>query len=74
MRANGTGGWLTEDVPFNALYNSLGQLTSFTAVGANPLFQWGHTYSYGASVNRTGGTCCVNSLLHSVRTKTPLRM
>ena len=34
----------TEDVPFNALYNSLGQLTSFTAVGTNPLFQWGHTY------------------------------
>jgi hypothetical protein len=42
VRANGTGGWLTEDVPFNALYNSLGQLTSFTAVGSFPVIPWGH--------------------------------
>lgn len=60
VRANGTGGWLTEDVPFNALYNSLGQLTSFTAVGTHPLFQWGHTYSYDANANRTGGTITAN--------------
>lgn len=43
VRANGTGGWLTDDVPFNALYNSLGQLTSFTAVGTSPVFPWGHS-------------------------------
>jgi hypothetical protein len=49
VRANGTGGWLTDDVPFNALYNSLGQLTSFTAVGTNPLFPWGHTRSCDAN-------------------------
>jgi hypothetical protein len=36
VRASGTGGWLTEDAPFNALYNSLGQLTSFTALGHPP--------------------------------------
>jgi hypothetical protein len=32
MRPNGAGGWVEDEVPFNALYNSLGQLTSFTAV------------------------------------------
>ena len=39
MKSNGTGDWVSEDVPFNALYDSLGQLTSFTAVGASPLLQ-----------------------------------
>jgi RHS repeat-associated protein len=47
-------------VPFNALYNSLAQLTSFTAVGISPVFQWGHTYSYDANANRTGGTITAN--------------
>jgi RHS repeat-associated protein len=60
MRPNGAGGWVTEDVPFNALYNSLGQLTSFTAVGTSPVFQWGHTYSYDTNANRTGGTITAN--------------
>ncbi|MDM7951048.1 hypothetical protein [Hydrogenophaga sp.] len=60
LRANGAGGWVSEDVPFNALYNSLGQLTSFTAVGASPVFQWGHTYSYGPNGNRTSGTITAN--------------
>ena len=56
MRSNGAGGWVEDEAPFNALYNSLGQLTSFTAVGTSPAFQWGHTYSYGPNANRTGGT------------------
>ena len=60
MRANGAGGWVAEDVPFNALYNGLGQLTSFTASGASPAFQWGHTYSYDSNANRTGGTITAN--------------
>jgi RHS repeat-associated protein len=54
VRANGAGGWVEDEEPFNALYNSLGQLTSFTAVGTHPLFQWGHTYSVDANANRTG--------------------
>ena len=60
MRSNGAGGWVSEDVPFNALYDALGQLTSFTAVGTSPAFQWGHTYSYGPNANRTGGTITAN--------------
>jgi hypothetical protein len=42
-------------VPFNALHNSLGQLTRFTALGTSPMFQWGHIYSYDTNANRTGG-------------------
>ena len=60
VRANGSGGWVSEDVSFNALYNALGQLTSFQALGAAPVFQWGHTYSYDANANRTGGTITAN--------------
>jgi RHS repeat-associated protein len=60
MRPNGSGGWLEETVPFNALYNALGQLTSFQAVGASLVFQWGHTYSYDANANRTGGSITAN--------------
>ena len=40
---------MEEEVPFNALYDALGQLTSFTAVGSSAAFQWGHTYSYEAA-------------------------
>lgn len=47
-------------MPLKALYNSLDQLTSFQAVGTHPLFQWGHTYSYDANANRTGGTITAN--------------
>ena len=60
MRSNGAGSWVSEDVPFNALYDSLGQLTSFTAVGTSPVFQWGYSYSYGPNANRTGGTITAN--------------
>ena len=45
MKSNGAGGWVEEEVPFNALYDALGQLTSFQAVGTSPVFQWGHTYT-----------------------------
>lgn len=60
LRSNGSGGWVSEDVPFTALYNALGQLTSFQAVGASPVFQWGHTYTYDNNANRTGGTITAN--------------
>ncbi|WP_236966424.1 RHS repeat-associated core domain-containing protein [Hydrogenophaga sp. SL48] len=60
MKPNGAGGWVEEEVPFNALYNALGQLTSFTAVGTSPEFEWGHTYSYDNNANRTGGTITAN--------------
>ncbi|MDQ7742752.1 hypothetical protein RCO38_00140 [Hydrogenophaga pseudoflava] len=60
MKSNGAGGWVSEDVPFTALYNALGQLTSFQATGASPVFQWGHTYTYDFNANRTGGTITAN--------------
>jgi RHS repeat-associated protein len=60
VRANGAGGWVSEDVPFNALYDALGQLTSLQAQGASPVFQWGHTYTYEANGNRTGGSITAN--------------
>ncbi|MFC3683363.1 RHS repeat-associated core domain-containing protein [Hydrogenophaga luteola] len=60
LRSNGSGGWVEESVPFTALYNALGQLTSFTATGASPVFQWGHTYTYDNNANRTGGTITAN--------------
>jgi RHS repeat-associated protein len=60
MKPNGAGGWAEEEVPFNAQYNALGQLTGFTAVGTSPEFQWGHTYSYDNNANRTGGTITAN--------------
>ncbi|MBL8387689.1 MAG: hypothetical protein JNK17_05715 [Hydrogenophaga sp.] len=44
----------------NIDYNALGQLTSFQAMGTSPVFQWGHTYSYGPIGNRTGGTITAN--------------
>ena len=56
MKSNGAGGWVSVDVPFNALYNSQVRLTSFTGMGASPVFQWGHTYSDDANANRAGGT------------------
>jgi hypothetical protein len=43
VRSGGPGSWVVDEVPFNALYNSLGQLTSFTAVGTSPVFPWGHS-------------------------------
>ncbi|MGS5088851.1 RHS repeat-associated core domain-containing protein [Hydrogenophaga sp. A37] len=60
MKPNGAGGWAEEEVPFNAQYNALGQLTGFTAVGTSPEFQWGHTYSYDNNANRTGGSITAN--------------
>ena len=39
MKSNGASGWVEDEVPFNALYNRLGQLTSFTAVDAHGLSQ-----------------------------------
>ena len=61
MKSNGAGGWVSEDVPFNALCDSLGQLTSFTAVGTSPVFQWGHTYSHDTNANSTGVTVTTNA-------------
>ncbi len=72
LRPNGTGGWLSEVVPFNARYNSLGQLTSFTAVSTNPLFQWSHTYSVDANANRTSGPTKTCVLASSACTPKPL--
>ncbi len=60
LKSNGTGGWVEEEVPFNALYDALGQLTSFQAQGTSPVFQWGHTYTYDFNANRTGGTITAN--------------
>lgn len=65
MKSHGSGGWVEEEVPFNALYNSLGQLTSFQPVGVSPVFQWGHTYTYDNNANRTGGTITANGALMS---------
>jgi hypothetical protein len=31
------GDWVLEDVPFNALYDALGQLTSLQAQGTSPV-------------------------------------
>lgn len=63
VKSDGAGGWEEEEVPFNALYNALGQLTSFQAVGASPLFQWGHTYTHDNNANRTGGTITATAAL-----------
>jgi hypothetical protein len=60
MKSDGAGGWVEEEVPFNARYNALGQLTSFQATGASPVFQWGHTNTYDNNTNRTGGTITAN--------------
>ncbi|MCB2017820.1 MAG: hypothetical protein KDF54_09975, partial [Hydrogenophaga sp.] len=60
MKPDGAGGWVEEEVVFNALYDALGQLTSFQSTSVAPVFQWGHTYSYEANGNRSGGTITAN--------------